>query len=168
MTEHKLNAADIDFSNISSVKDPPMMINVGHISNPCVAINEYKLTYMDYLDRETVSYIYASSTKEAEKSAAVLQGLKKIINIEQTLRISRSVDISGSLTPRYYQLGKGLTAQDVIDRVAENSGYSHRDVFAVGNVLKYIIRAPRKNGLEDLKKARQYLNRLIDQVDADE
>lgn len=30
-----------------------------------------------------------------------------------------------------------------------------------GNVIKYISRAPDKNGLEDLKKARQYLDWLI-------
>lgn len=33
--------------------------------------------------------------------------------------------------------------------------------FHAGNVIKYVVRAPHKNGLEDLKKARWYLDRLI-------
>jgi len=34
--------------------------------------------------------------------------------------------------------------------------------FCEGNVIKYISRWKYKNGLEDLKKARQYLDFLID------
>ena len=33
--------------------------------------------------------------------------------------------------------------------------------FCEGNVIKYLCRYKRKNGLEDLKKARQYLDFLI-------
>lgn len=33
--------------------------------------------------------------------------------------------------------------------------------FLIGNVLKYVSRYPHKNGVEDLKKAEWYLNRLI-------
>lgn len=34
--------------------------------------------------------------------------------------------------------------------------------FVKGNILKYIWRESQKNGLEDLKKAQWYLERLID------
>ena len=34
--------------------------------------------------------------------------------------------------------------------------------FVVGNIIKYICRYKDKNGLEDLLKAREYLNILID------
>jgi hypothetical protein len=33
--------------------------------------------------------------------------------------------------------------------------------FAQGNVLKYVVRYQKKHGLEDLRKAREYLDRLI-------
>ena len=39
------------------------------------------------------------------------------------------------------------------------------EAVCTGNVLKYICRWKNKNGLEDLEKARWYLNRLIDHVD---
>ena len=34
--------------------------------------------------------------------------------------------------------------------------------FLEGNVVKYVTRYKMKNGLEDLKKAQWYLNRLIE------
>ncbi|MHA3065778.1 DUF3310 domain-containing protein [Lacticaseibacillus saniviri] len=37
--------------------------------------------------------------------------------------------------------------------------------FLKGNIIKYISRADYKNGLEDLKKARWYLDKLIESVD---
>ena len=40
--------------------------------------------------------------------------------------------------------------------------------FCVGNVIKYVCRYDAKNGLEDLKKARNYLDKLIEQEEAKE
>lgn len=34
--------------------------------------------------------------------------------------------------------------------------------FSEGNVIKYVVRYKEKNGLEDLYKAQEYLNRLIE------
>ncbi|MFY8071544.1 MAG: DUF3310 domain-containing protein, partial [Pirellula sp.] len=35
-----------------------------------------------------------------------------------------------------------------------------------GNILKYLWRWPKENGIEDLKKARWYLDRLIQEEEA--
>lgn len=35
--------------------------------------------------------------------------------------------------------------------------------FAEGNIIKYVTRYKDKNGVEDLKKARWYLNKLIEE-----
>lgn len=37
--------------------------------------------------------------------------------------------------------------------------------FAEGNVIKYVVRYQDKNGVEDLKKARHYLDMLINQLE---
>lgn len=37
--------------------------------------------------------------------------------------------------------------------------------FAVGNVVKYVLRAPYKNGLEDLRKAERYIQFLINEAE---
>ena len=53
--------------------------------------------------------------------------------------------------PEHYT--KGIETLDYINSWEMN--------FMQGNVIKYVTRYPYKNGLEDLKKARNYLNRLI-------
>lgn len=40
--------------------------------------------------------------------------------------------------------------------------------FLTGNIIKYIMRHSGKNGLEDLEKAKVYLERLIKQVEEKE
>ena len=37
--------------------------------------------------------------------------------------------------------------------------------FLTGNIIKYIMRHDAKNGLEDLKKARVYLDKLVEKVE---
>lgn len=58
--------------------------------------------------------------------------------------------------PNHYQ-GK----IEVIDYIEEYSkNYPEALIFNFGNVIKYVSRAPRKNGKEDLEKARWYLGRV--------
>ena len=37
----------------------------------------------------------------------------------------------------------------------------HNVPFTEGNIIKYIVRWKQKNGVEDLQKAKEYLDRLI-------
>jgi len=63
--------------------------------------------------------------------------------------------------PNHYQ-GK----IEVIDYIEEYSkNYPEALTFNFGNVIKYVSRAPRKNGKEDLEKARWYLDRMIEKWD---
>jgi hypothetical protein len=39
--------------------------------------------------------------------------------------------------------------------------------FLEGNIVKYVVRYKMKNGVEDLKKARFYLDRLIKEMEVD-
>lgn len=64
--------------------------------------------------------------------------------------------------PAHYNVG-GMEAIDVIEAFTNNLyGIYATDT---ANVIKYILRWPRKNGLEDLKKAQWYLNHLIKKVE---
>lgn len=65
--------------------------------------------------------------------------------------------------PNHYKTPSGLEAIDVIEAFTE--GLTGYEAVETGNVLKYICRWKKKNGLQDLKKARWYLNRLIDNVE---
>lgn len=58
-------------------------------------------------------------------------------------------------SPKHYKLeGLDIEAIDVIKSVLGDKFES----YCRGNVIKYILRADNKNGLEDLKKARVYLD----------
>lgn len=61
--------------------------------------------------------------------------------------------------PSHYQQGD-MEVIDVIEAFTQECNAS--EAFYVGNVIKYICRFKKKNGLEDLKKARWYLDKLID------
>ena len=65
--------------------------------------------------------------------------------------------------PAHYKSVNGLETIDVIEAfTADLFGIEATDT---GNILKYICRWPHKNGLEDLLKARWYLDHLIAHVE---
>ncbi|MCG1560070.1 DUF3310 domain-containing protein [Staphylococcus epidermidis] len=61
--------------------------------------------------------------------------------------------------PTQYTYGD-IEIIDFIEQVTK--GYKPELAFAIGNAIKYISRANRKNGREDLDKARWYLNRAFE------
>lgn len=68
--------------------------------------------------------------------------------------------------PPHYQFGK-FSARVIIELVGKT--YKSASVFYhVGNALKYLMRAPRKNGLQDLKKAKQSVEFAIENWEAEE
>lgn len=62
--------------------------------------------------------------------------------------------------PNHYQSESGLEVIDVIRGFTEDC--QGVEGYYTGNVIKYICRWKKKNGLEDLRKARVYLSWLID------
>ena len=66
-------------------------------------------------------------------------------------------------SPPHYNKS-GIECIDAI-RAATDSGFEY---YLQGNILKYIWRYRYKNGTEDLKKAQWYLNKLIEEKDADQ
>ena len=64
--------------------------------------------------------------------------------------------------PAHYQSETGLEVIDVIEAFTfDLKGIEATDT---GNVLKYMCRWKNKNGVQDLEKARWYLEHLIDHV----
>ena len=61
--------------------------------------------------------------------------------------------------PKHYTYGD-IEVIDYIEQVTKD--YKPELAFAIGNAIKYISRANRKNGKEDLDKARWYLNRAFE------
>lgn len=61
--------------------------------------------------------------------------------------------------PNHYQSESGLEVIDVIK--AFTSELSGEEAFCIGNAIKYICRYSKKNGVEDLEKAKWYIDRAI-------
>ncbi|RAI79687.1 DUF3310 domain-containing protein [Macrococcoides goetzii] len=67
--------------------------------------------------------------------------------------------MSDKINPQHYKQGD-IEVIDFIDQVVK--GYKSQQAFYVANVIKYVARAPWKNGTEDLNKAKWYLDRLLE------
>jgi hypothetical protein len=61
--------------------------------------------------------------------------------------------------PSHYQLDCGVESIKIIEKILGKEGFV---AFCLGNVLKYLIRAEKKNGKEDYKKAAKYLEWVIE------
>ena len=64
--------------------------------------------------------------------------------------------------PKHYQGKFGLEAIEVVRNFMTTEEIRG---FYKGNTLKYILREAKKNGLEDLKKARKNLDGLIEEME---
>ena len=65
--------------------------------------------------------------------------------------------------PSHYMLMNGdLETIDLIrDRTTPMTGYGG---YCYGNAIKYLMRWPYKNGVEDLRKCKQYLDMMIEDL----
>ena len=62
--------------------------------------------------------------------------------------------------PQHYLFG-GHELIDIIDALLQDGGFNSVEGFYIATILQYLVRFPKKNGIEDVKKARFYLDRLI-------
>ena len=65
--------------------------------------------------------------------------------------------------PNHYQNIAGVEAIDILNDVVKD--LPGKQAAMLWNTLKYLLRFQKKNGLEDLKKARNYLQYLIDDIE---
>jgi hypothetical protein len=79
------------------------------------------------------------------------------LNVLFIRRIRGGLGMDSKINPDHYKIG-GIETIDYIEAKLTKEQFRG---YLVGNVIKYISRFEHKNGLEDLKKAGWYLNRLI-------
>lgn len=88
---------------------------------------------------------------------------KKIEDTQEFKDKHKHQSDTNNIKPNHYKLnikGQDIEVMDIIDAVVKEM--DGRKGYIVGNILKYVCRAEKKNGLEDYKKARTYLDMLID------
>lgn len=83
-----------------------------------------------------------------------MESVQFVWNDEKTPDPSNNVN-----HPSHYNQG-GMEVWDVIK--AFTSGLSGAEAFYAGNVIKYVLRWNHKNGIEDLEKAKVYIDKLIE------
>lgn len=66
--------------------------------------------------------------------------------------------------PDHYQNIAGVEAIDILNDVVKD--LPGKQAAMLWNAMKYLFRFQKKNGVEDLKKARNYLDYLIDDIEA--
>ena len=60
-------------------------------------------------------------------------------------------------SPKHYKLeGLDVDAIDIIKATVKDF-----NSFCHGNIIKYVLRANKKNGIEDFKKAKKYIEMMI-------
>ena len=65
--------------------------------------------------------------------------------------------------PPHYNAGK-YEVIDIIDSITNSMDLTPFEGYCLGNAIKYLARFKNKNGVEDLKKAKWYIDKLISQL----
>jgi hypothetical protein len=110
-----------------------------------------------------------NTEREAEKLyqiqlARLQQDLQQELNRSATLtpaesnKDSRTKQVGGD-----HYLNLGIQPWDAMESWMSSDQFQG---FLLGNILKYVARYRQKNGIEDLRKAKHYLEKLIEVTDA--
>lgn len=91
----------------------------------------------------------------------MLPGMKRLEDWQKRKTAKPQVDMVNH--PAHYKSETGLETIEVIE--AFTFDLKGVESYDVGNIIKYISRWKKKNGLQDLKKAQWYLNHLINHVE---
>lgn len=83
--------------------------------------------------------------------------------VEQDLNECIGQDIDAVNHPSHYTKGR-IECIDAID--SATTGKSGIEAVCVANIIKYLYRYEEKNGLEDVKKAKWYINKLISELES--
>lgn len=120
-------------------------------------IDQYSEVQQVYCDENQKYYAYVKLT---DGRVAMINENTDFISLPK----STSKEVEKTLDdkvnhPSHYTYGD-IEIIDFIEQVTKD--YKPELAFAIGNAIKYISRANRKNGKEDLDKARWYLNRAFE------
>lgn len=99
--------------------------------------------------------------KEKERIAKEVERLTKEIDDDVAPGLIEIENEDNIISPNHYASDKGFEVFDVQEAfIHELKGMS---ASYWCNIVKYILRFQKKNGVEDLKKAKYYLERLIEE-----
>lgn len=131
-------------------------------------VKEYReknnIDQKDFAEKIEVTQPYLSHLENGkiEASERVQKRIMKILENE-TQEIVETSEVDNVKSPKHYMLGDlGIEVKDVIFEVVKDMKGS--EAVCVGNILKYVMRARKKNGIEDYQKAYEYLGYLLEEL----
>jgi hypothetical protein len=69
-------------------------------------------------------------------------------------------EFDSAVKPEHYHKGD-IDVIEFLERFFPDAKYTVVEGFHIGNIIKYVCRHKEKGGLEDLKKAENYLHKLM-------
>ena len=128
-------------------------------------VKEYReknnIDQKDFAEKIEVTQPYLSHLENGkiEASERVQKRIMKILENE-TQEIVENSEADNVKSPKHYMLGDlGIEVKDIIFEVTKDM--KGKEAVCVGNILKYVMRARKKNGIEDYQKAYEYLGYLL-------
>ena len=125
-------------------------------------VKEYRVNnnidQKEFAEKIDVTQPYLSHLEcgKVEASERLKNRILKIIE-DKNIENSESDNVK---SPKHYILeGLGIEVKDIIFEVTKDM--KGKEAVCVGNILKYVMRARKKNGIEDYKKAYEYLGYLL-------
>ena len=119
--------------------------------------------YVNYCGKKSYPIVgsdeFIDSIKEYGVVGEVIQGELVLVYLAEYNRGIDRIDKNVN-QPNHYMIGDtGLECKDFISAWVGKGNYS---VFCFCNIMKYLVRAEKKNKLEDYKKALKYLDMIIE------
>ena len=131
-------------------------------------VKEYReknnIDQKDFAEKIELTQPYLSHLENGkiEASERVQKRIMKILENE-TQEIVETSEIDNVKSPKHYMLESlGIEVKDIIFEVTKDM--KGKEAVCVGNILKYVMRARKKNGIEDYKKAYEYLGYLLEEL----
>lgn len=128
-------------------------------------VKEYRVNnnidQKEFAEKIDVTQPYLSHLEcgKVEASERLKNRILKIIESETQENI-KTTETDNVKSPKHYMLESlGIEVKDIIFEVTKDM--KGKEAVCVGNILKYVMRARKKNGIEDYKKAYEYLGYLL-------
>ena len=126
----------------------------------CIYAMYYGLTRNKIYDVIKKGWTSYEIENDFGKICSYTDGLFEVVSTDEMTKQNINDILDNVEHPSHYCRG-GI---ECIDAIEASLGKDEFTGFLRGNIIKYIWRYKDKNGLEDLKKAQWYLNKLIEVV----
>ncbi|MCJ0913251.1 DUF3310 domain-containing protein [Mammaliicoccus sciuri] len=153
----RLSGLDTDFyATLTKFQD-----GVGQLKCSTGSLHNNRWVYLPYRDKfgPDKSDYYTLATDEEDTEEPVIQ---RIEHINKAIKESENYikEVQDNVNhPSHYNFGD-IEVVDFIEQVTKH--YNPDVAYHIGNAIKYLSRAPHKNGKEDIAKAKWYIERAFD------